>query len=80
MRKINIVLLLVNFYALVSRLIFLAYQNNYIDLKLLFILYLVTITSTVAGYYVWNVVDIPDKEIRVYVFSIIFAVFVGVII
>ncbi len=78
MRKVNIVLLLVNCYALFSRLIVLAYQNNYIDLKLLFILYLIILASTVVGYYVWNVTDINDKELRVYIFSIVFAVLVGV--
>lgn len=80
MKKLNIVLLLVNVYALISRLIVLAFQYNQIDLVLLFILYAVMVAATVAGYFVWNTKDIPRKEINLYAFSIVFAVITGAII
>ena len=80
MKKLNIALLLVNVYALVSRLIVLAFQNHLVDLTLLIILYLVMLAATVAGYYIWNTEELPEKEKNIYVFSIVFAILTGAII
>ena len=80
MKKLNIVLLLVNVYALISRLIVLAFQNYLVDVTLLIILYLVTLVATVAGYFIWNTEELPEKERNIYIFSIVFAVITGAII
>jgi hypothetical protein len=80
MKKLNIVLLLVNVYALISRLIVLAYQNHLVDLTLLIILYLVMLVATIAIYFIWNTEELPEKERNLYFFSIIFAVLTGAII
>lgn len=80
MKKLNIVLLLINIYALISRLIVLAFQTHLVDLTLLIILYLLMIVGTVAGYFIWNTEQLPEKEQHIYIFSIIFAVITGAII
>lgn len=80
MKKLNVVLLLVNVYALVSRLIVLALKSQLIDWLLLSVLYTVMLVATVAGYYIWNTEELPEKEQHIYIFSIIFAVITGAII
>lgn len=80
MKKLNIILLLVNVYALISRLIVLALKNQMIDWLLLAVLYAVMLVATVAGYYLWNTEELPKKEQQLYIFSIIFAVMTGAII
>jgi len=80
MKKLNIALLLVNVYALISRLMSLAFHNHLIDWMLLGILSVLMLATTVAGYFVWNTEKIPEEELRVYIFSIVFAVITGAII